>query len=85
MYASFENQADLCGFSRMRTKNTELKAKHLYTGAAYPGYKTKRDRHLRLHRISPQAYHAMFMAACWARELWAAFILPKFHLTPKRT
>ena len=29
-------------------------------------------------------YHIMSLAACWARALWAAFILPKFHLTPNR-
>ena len=29
--------------------------------------------------------NTMFQAADWARWLWAAFILPKFHLTPNRT
>ena len=27
--------------------------------------------------------YTMSRAACWARWLWAAFILPKFHLRPK--
>ena len=29
-------------------------------------------------------YHAMSIAALCARRLWVAFILPKFHFTPKR-
>ena len=35
-------------------------------------------------RQPPDYCQIMFSAACCARWLWAAFILPKFHLTPKR-
>ena len=49
----------------------------------------KKNRHLlrvdACFTVIPASYHIISRAACWARALWAAFILPKFHFTPNRT
>ena len=69
----------LVTFSWMKNRETD---KFEFTLLKQLGNGSFRSLCLTAYESLPQ--NSIFHAACCALALWAAFILPKFHFTPKR-
>ena len=58
---------------------------HVYSGVIIPVFNNEIINEYKDVLSREKFQNTIFHAACWARRLWAAFILPKFHFTPKST